>query len=224
MTTDQAHPPARDRRRWQFSLKTMFLITIYVAVVGSVCTMLNWFWPEGLPLWLKAFFFAWTAAVVAQLASCLWGWWWLWGIPAVVAQLVSCVCGRWWPSRILARKSPPLGDDPASDLSGADSRRACRRRFRTACVWAATALVLWLTFTATFVFKSGNSLDGDSGWMIVFGVVALHLVPYSLVSYIQYAWRSRGREETPVKLMRLSSVVGFMLPAVALSAYWLLSL
>ena len=203
MTTDQANPPAPDRRRWQFSLKTMFLITIYASVVGSVCTMLNWVWPEGLPLWLQVFFFAWTAAVVAQLASWLWGWWWLWRIPA--------------------GEGPP-GDDPAGDPPGPDSRHGQRRRFRTACVWAATALALWLTFTATFVFKSGSSLRGDSGWMVVFCVVVLHLVPYSLVSYIQYARSSRAREEAPVKVMRLSSVVGFVLPAVALSAYWLLSL
>jgi len=204
MITDQATPPAPDRRRWQFSLKTMFLITVYASVVGNACTMLNWYWPEGLPLWLRVFFFAWTAAVVAQLASCLWGWWWL--------------------SRILTRQSPMLADDPAGDLPEPDSRHGCRRRFRTACVWAATALVLWLTFTATFVFKSRGGLEGDSGWMVVFCVVVLHLVPYSLVSYIQYARSSRGREETPVKVLRLSGVVGFVLPAVALSAYWLLSL
>jgi hypothetical protein len=204
MTIDQANLPARERRRWQFSLKTMFLITIYVAVVGSVCTMLNWYWPGGLPLWLKVFFFAWTAAVVAQLASCVWGWWWL--------------------HRLAGGMGAPPGGDAGNDLSGADSRRACRRRFRTACVWVGTAVVLWLTFTATFVFKSRGGLEGDSGWMVVFCVVVLHLVPYSLVSYIQYARKSRGREETPVKVMRLSSVVGFVLPAVALSAYWLLSL
>ena len=204
MITDQVTPPAPDRRRWQFSLKTMFLITVYVSVVGSVCTMLHWFWPEGLPLWLKVFYFAWTAAVVAQVASCPWGGWWLYTMPEV--------------------EGSPFGDDPAGTLSGADSRRACRRRFRTACIWVATALLLWLTFTATFVFKSRSGLEGGSGWMIVFCVVVLHVAPYSLVSYIQYARRSRGREETAVKLMRLSGMVGFVLPAVALSVYWLLSL
>ena len=204
MTTDQAHPPAPDRRRWQFSLMTLLMITVYASVVGSVCTMLNWFWPGGLPLWLKVFYFTWTAAVVAQLASCVWGGWWLWRIPA--------------------GEDPPPGEDPAGGLPESDWRRARRRRFRTACVWAGTALLLWLTFTATFVFKSGSSLRGDSGWMVVFCVVVLHFVPYSLVSYIQYALSSRAGEEAPVKIMRLSTVVGFVLPAVALSAYWLLSL
>ena len=206
MTTDLANPPARDRRRWQFSLKTMFLITIYAPVVGSVCTMLNWFWPGGLPLWFKVFYFSWTAAVVAQLASWAWGWWWLRRLPV----------GDGAPSDADA--------DASADPPRPDSRHGRRRRFRTACFWAGTALLLWLSFTATFVFKSGSSLGGDSGWMIVFCVVVLHVVPYSLVSYIQYAWKSRDREETPVKVMRLSSIVGFVLPAVALSAYWLLSL
>jgi hypothetical protein len=194
MTGDPLDLPTPARPQYQFTLKTMLLVTAYFAVLGKVCTVLYLFRLKGAPLWLVGFQFTWTGLILAQIAFSLWAWWSL---------------GKW-----RARSgSAPGGDFPGDPLDPV-RRKERRWRFRIAFAWGLVPLVLWISFTA--------ALGRGDEWMMVLAVVLLHFLPLMLIDAIRYLLWQRRKDDAPVRAMRLAGIAAFTLPALFVPAAWFL--
>jgi hypothetical protein len=185
--------PTPVRPWYQFSLKTMLLVTADCAVLGKVCTVLYFFRLKRAPLWLAGFHFAWTGLVLANVAFGLWAWWSLRKSPA-------------------AQRSRFAGDATSDPLERV-KRKARRWRFRGAVAWGLVPLVLWISFTA--------ALGRGDEWMIVLSIVLVHFLPLMLIDAVRYLVCQRRKDDVPVRAMRLAGIAAFMLPAVLVPAAWL---
>lgn len=194
MSSDQPDSPSRSRPWYQFSLRTMVLVTVYFAVLGKVCTVLHHYRLKDAPGWLAVFLYAWTAVILAQLALTISARWQL---------------RKWWATA----EPTDLLDDPLKRVRSKERRW----RFRIALAWGMVPLVLWMAFLPTL-----GRRDGD--WLAVFCIILLHFLPLLLIDAVRYLVRRRRQDPGPVQAMRLAGIAGFMFPAAVLTSAWVLGM
>jgi hypothetical protein len=96
---------ARELRPYQFSLKSLFWIGLYVVVLAKSCTMMVALGFTSESIAWTVFLFHWTGAILAHLACSIWAWSWLRG-QSTAARPEDDLTRRFWAS--LAWGTVPL--------------------------------------------------------------------------------------------------------------------
>jgi hypothetical protein len=195
MSSDPLDLPTPARPRFQFTLKSMLLVTAYFAVLGKACTMLYVFRLKGAPLELIVFSFTWTGLMLTHLTAGIWAWWSL--------------------RKLRADRGSPFAEDFFADPLERARRKERRWRFRIAVAWGLVPWMVWIPFLATLGRR-------DNDWMILLGIIFLHFLPLMLIDAIRYIFWQRRKDDAPVRAMRLAGIAAFMLPAVVVPLAWLI--
>jgi len=203
MNYDSSDSQGAGLQRYQFSLKALLLAVLCFSVAGAMAT-----WQRDAfaaasmetPIWLLVCLLGWNAAIVCQFAFSIWGWIMLWQFAASTVM---------------------LADD--SSVKDSDARReylGLRRAYLGGVAWGVLSLFLWLTFA--IVWLSEPSQASDEGFAAAFCFTVWHLVPWTIVSYLRFALRSKWRKTGPLAAMRLAAILGVAAPATGFAAYVLL--
>ena len=195
MTGDLPDLSISDRPRFQFTLKSMLMVTAYFAVLGKACTVLYVFRLKEGPLWLMVFSFAWTGLMLAHLVFGIWAWWSL--------------------RKLRPNRGLPLGEEIFADPLAPARRKERRWRFRIAVAWGLVPWMVWIAFVAAL-----NELDDV--WIVFLAIILLHFLPLMLIDAIRYLFWQRRKDDAPVCAMRLAGIAGFMFPAVVVPVAWVL--
>ncbi|MBC8872567.1 MAG: hypothetical protein H8E44_24295 [Planctomycetes bacterium] len=203
MNYDNDRSHATGLQRYQFSLKALLLAVLCFSVAGAMAT-----WQRDAfaaahmetPIWLFVCFLGWNAAIACQFAFATWGWITLWQFAADAVALA--------------------GDGSMKDSDAGQEYLGLRRVYLVGVAWGALSFVLWLSFA--IMWLSRPSQASDEGFAAAFCFTVWHLVPWTIVSYLRFALRSRWRKTGPIAAMRLAAFVGVAAPATGFAAYVLL--
>ncbi len=187
----------------QFSLKALLLAVLCFSLAGA---MASWqreaFKADKMetPIWLFVCLLGWNAAIACQFAFSIWGWHSLRRFGAF--------------STALTHSAAPTQSDVYYDYSG------FRRAYFGGVWWGVLSFFLWLSFAITWLSAPSNAADED--FALAFCATVWHLVPWTIVSYVRFAARSKWRNLGPLAAMRLAAIVGVGAPATGFTVYLLL--
>lgn len=190
-------------QRHQFSLKALLLAVLCFSLAGAMATwQRRAFAADELqtPTWLFICLLGWNAAIVCQVAFSIWGWLSLRRLGSLAAAL--------------KHPDAPKQSDVCHEYSG------LRRAYYGGVSWGVVSLVLWLSFAIIWLSDPSGASDDDVA--MVFCITVWHLVPWTIVSYVRFAARSKWRKLGPLAAMRLAAMVGVGAPATGFTVYLML--
>jgi hypothetical protein len=201
MNDDNDHSQGTGLQWHQFSLKALLLAVLCFSLAGAMATWQREAFAADrmkTPTWLFLCLFGWNAAIACQFAFSIWGWITLW------------------------RFAPPPGEDSLKHSRAGRDYLGLRRVYLGGVAWGVLSFFLWLSFA--IIWLSDPSRAAEDEVAMAFCATVWHLVPWTIVSYIRFAARSKWRNLGPLAAMRLAAIVGVGGPATGFTVYLMLQM